>query len=133
MKTNFITSFIISIIFKLLEKGLKEKEALYKDCRTFHKRIHLSKQEFNFLKDKNVKLDGDYLVLPNKRGWKQLFQILIECDKALGRDNSIKPHFDANTLYHKVHYEHRKKMDIDERKRLKKQKKKDVEYEKRKD
>ena len=106
MKRNFITSFIISFIIRLLEKGFKEKEALYKECRTFHKRIHLSEQEFNFLKDKNVKLDGDCLVLPNKRGWKQLFQILIECDNALGRDNSIKPHFDANTLYHKVHSEH---------------------------
>ena len=78
------------------------------------KKIKLSKEEFEFLGGKvEIETEGKVfkkhiLILPSRvtncKKWKPLFNMLLECDEALGRDNSIDSNgkLDLTTLYHKV-------------------------------
>lgn len=91
-----------------------EKDAYSKVDRMFpkkiNKKVELTKNEFEYLSDKvDVITEGKgyYLKIKNSKRtkyWKKLFDILIECDKSLGRTMTIHPNFDKDSIYYKVRF-----------------------------
>ena len=108
-----ITEMFENLATKLFSNQVKQPMS-WKE-RPYDRRVPLTNDEFEYLKDKvNVEIETEgkvfkkhILILPSRlakcKKWKPLFRLLWECDEALGRDNSIKsvqgmPVIDFNTI-----------------------------------
>lgn len=90
----------------LAKKRAEELEKKYP--KKVNKSVKLNKMEFEYLCDKaDIITEGKdhYLKIKNSKStryWKPLFNLLIECDKSLGRTMEVYPNYDKNSIYLKV-------------------------------
>ena len=96
---------------------------------TYDRRVPLSKDEYEYLKDKaNVEIETEgkvfkkhILILPSRvancKKWEPLLHLLWECDEALGRNNRIDSNgkLDITTIYCRVKGRYLTKSDTESR------------------